>query len=95
MTRKTRVNHQLREDTLRPGYCEVCRVEYSHLEKHQQTEKHQKFISDNANFIGLDTLINESASIETFLKLHANEGKLHYVIDLSKRKSSRFIAIHL
>lgn len=78
MTRKTRVNHQQQreEDTLRPGYCEVCRVEYSHLEKHQQSEKHQKFISDNANFIGLDTLINESANIETFLKLHTKEGKI-------------------
>lgn len=75
MTRKTRVNHR-REDTLRPGYCEVCRVEYNHLEKHQQSEKHQKFINDNANFIGLDTLINESTSIETFLKLHTKEGKV-------------------
>lgn len=45
------------------------------MEKHQQSEKHQKFISDNANFIGLDTLINEGTNIESFLKLHANDGK--------------------
>lgn len=73
MTRKTRLNHQ-REDTFRPGYCEVCRIEYSHLEKHQKSEKHQKFISDNGNFIGLDTLINDGSNIESFLKLHATEG---------------------
>lgn len=86
MTRKSRVNHQ-REDTLRPGYCEVCRVEYNHLEKHQQSEKHQKFISDNANFIGLDTLINESANIESFLKLHANDGKLYLISDYNNKKT--------
>lgn len=74
MTRKTRINNQ-RNDTLQPGYCEVCRVEYSQLAKHLQSEKHQEFINDNANFITLDTLIDDSANIETFLKLHGTEIK--------------------
>lgn len=74
MTRKTRVTNQ-RNDTLQPGYCEVCRIEYSQLAKHLQSDKHQKFVNDNANFITLDTLIDDGANIESFLKLHGSEIK--------------------
>lgn len=75
MTRKTRVGHGRKDDTSRPGYCEVCRAEYGRLDVHVRTEAHRKFASDNSNFIALDKLIDDGADIESFLKLHGSEDK--------------------
>lgn len=70
MTRKTR-SHQPRLDTaLQPGYCEVCRADYPRLDKHLESDKHQSFISDSANFLELDALINDGTNIESFLNLN-------------------------
>lgn len=77
MTRKTRSN-QTRNDTAhRPGYCEVCRVEYLKLDEHLESEKHLTFVKDKANFLGLDNLINDGTNLETFLKTNyiAVDGK--------------------
>lgn len=70
MTRKTR-SHQPRLDTaLQPGYCEVCRSDYPRLDKHLESDKHQSYISDSANFLELDALINDGTNIETFFNLN-------------------------
>lgn len=76
MTRKTR-SHQPRFDTaLQPGYCEVCRADYPRLDKHLESDKHQSYISNSANFLELDALINEGTNIQSFLNLnHITIGK--------------------
>lgn len=76
MTRKTR-SHQPRIDTaLQPGYCEVCRADYPRLDKHLESDKHQSYISNSANFLELDALINEGTDIQSFLNLnHITIGK--------------------
>lgn len=80
MTRKTR-SHQPRIDTaLQPGYCELCRVEYPRLDKHLQSERHLRFIKDSSNFVQLDTLINNTANIDSFLKI--NGGKINLYLSL-------------
>lgn len=53
------------------GYCEICRVEYDVLSIHLQTKDHLDFVKNSDNFLALDTLINSSANVETFLKMNS------------------------
>lgn len=57
------------------GYCEICRVEYDVLSTHLQTKEHLNFVKNSDNFIALDTLINDSANVETFLKMNSRAHK--------------------
>ncbi|KRT83785.1 hypothetical protein AMK59_3598, partial [Oryctes borbonicus] len=70
MTRKTRSNHPRIDTAIQPGYCEVCRVEYSRLDEHLESDKHLAFVKDSSNFLQLDTFINNSANIDSFLKIN-------------------------
>lgn len=55
-----------REHTLRPGYCENCRVKYDHFDDHIASNRHRNFACDDRNFKDIDDLIatlNESKSM--------------------------------
>lgn len=52
------------------GYCEICRVEYDLLSQHLKTEKHLNFVKNDDNFLALDNLIKNGATVENFLKLN-------------------------
>lgn len=57
------------------GYCEICRVEYDVLSIHLQSKEHLNFVKNSDNFLTLDTLINNSANVETFLKMNSRASK--------------------
>ncbi|XP_017771609.1 PREDICTED: protein chiffon isoform X2 [Nicrophorus vespilloides] len=50
------------------GFCEVCRIDYKDIEVHIFDSKHIAFVKDESNFVELDKLIKDSASLESFLK---------------------------
>lgn len=61
------------------GYCEICRVEYDLLSLHLKTEKHLNFVKNDDNFLALDNLIKNGATVENFLKLN---GPQQAIVDL-------------
>lgn len=75
MTRKTRTkqksNNVVKSSSEKQcGYCEICRVEYDLLSLHLKTEKHLNFVKNDDNFLALDNLIKNGATVESFLKLN-------------------------
>ncbi|XP_071446425.1 uncharacterized protein [Hetaerina americana] len=53
-----------------PGYCEICRGDYSDLGKHLKTESHAKFAGNEKNFVSLDKLISKGPNVDGFLKMN-------------------------
>lgn len=49
------------------GYCEICHIEYDALATHLQSKEHQNFVKNGDNFLSLDSLISNSANVQTFL----------------------------
>lgn len=78
MTRKSRSNKQLQStkndiklsSEKQCGYCEICRTEYDVLSTHLQSKEHVNFVKNADNFLALDTLITNSASVNSFLKVN-------------------------
>lgn len=75
MTRKTRTKQKSNiivksSSEKQCGYCEICRVEYDVLSQHLKTEKHLNFVKNDDNFLALDNLIKNGATVESFLKLN-------------------------
>lgn len=52
------------------GYCEICRTEYDVLSTHLQSKEHVNFVKNADNFLALDTLITNSASVNSFLSVN-------------------------
>ncbi|KAM8715716.1 hypothetical protein ACLKA7_002720 [Drosophila subpalustris] len=50
------------------GVCEICKIEYDTLTIHLQSKDHELFAKNANNFLGLDTLIQVSASLNGFLQ---------------------------
>lgn len=69
MTRKTRSARYENSSFQRAGFCEICRAEYLKLEEHLDSEKHQAFLKDDANFLALDSLIADGNNFDKFLKM--------------------------
>lgn len=44
------------------GFCEICNINYSELEKHLGTSQHQQFVSEHSNWIEVDQLCVENIS---------------------------------
>lgn len=42
------------------GFCEICNVNYSELEKHLVTSQHQQFVGDQSNWSEVDQFCNFS-----------------------------------
>lgn len=90
MTRKTRSNHPRINTALQSSYCEVCRVEFPRLNEHLLSDKHLSFVKDNSNFLQLDVLINNSANIDSFLKINCGNIKKKTFCDVSSLINKRF-----
>lgn len=54
----------------RGGYCEICHNEYDALGSHLVSTEHRRFVTDDANFKTLDTMIG-TANMDSFLRRHA------------------------
>lgn len=52
------------------GYCEICHLEYRELQEHLRSDEHQQFIKNESNYLTLDTLIDQTASVDAFLRLN-------------------------
>lgn len=52
-----------------PGYCELCRVNFTQQYEHFGSEKHLKFVGDAKNYTEVDDLISKSR-LEQFLTLN-------------------------
>ncbi|PPQ99741.1 hypothetical protein CVT24_009724 [Panaeolus cyanescens] len=46
-----------REEGMKPGYCESCRIKFEDFTEHIASKKHQKFASDASNFTALDEIL--------------------------------------
>lgn len=71
------------------GYCEVCRLEYDVLSVHLQSKEHTNFVNNSDNFLSLDNLINNSASVDTFLKMNSAPPKNDYDSGLYTKRTCR------
>lgn len=49
------------------GYCEICHIEYDVLNTHLQSVEHRRYVTNDDNFLTLDTMIGTGASMDTFL----------------------------
>ncbi|XP_034474624.1 protein chiffon-like isoform X2 [Drosophila innubila] len=58
------------------GVCEICKIEYDTLTIHLQSKDHELFAKNANNFLGLDTLIQVSASLSGFLQREEQLQKL-------------------
>lgn len=47
-----------KDKDLKPGYCENCRVKYSHFDDHIKSKRHRNFACDDRNFNEIDDLIS-------------------------------------
>lgn len=47
-----------REEGIKPGYCESCRVKFEDFKEHVASRKHRKFAADDNNFAQLDSVLN-------------------------------------
>ncbi|KAH9949630.1 hypothetical protein B0H21DRAFT_777223 [Amylocystis lapponica] len=60
--RKSRSTNTLklpkREEGVKPGYCESCRVKFEDFKEHCNSRKHLKFATDDSNFIYLDAILS-------------------------------------
>lgn len=95
MTRKSRSkqmrtkNDYKRTSEKQCGYCEVCRLEYDVLSVHLQSKEHTNFVNNSDNFLSLDNLINNSASVDTFLKMNSAPPKNNYDSGLYTKRTCR------
>lgn len=46
-----------REEGMKPGYCECCRVKFEDFRTHTEGRRHRKFATDDSNFVQLDYLL--------------------------------------
>lgn len=84
MTRKSRSKHMrntakndLKHSSDKQcGYCEICHIEYDVLSVHLQSTEHTNFVKNNDNFLALDTLISNSASVQSFLTVNKPQPKI-------------------
>lgn len=95
MTRKSRSkqmrtkNDYKRTSEKQCGYCEVCRLEYDVLSVHLQSKEHTNFVNNSDNFLSLDNLINNSANVDTFLKMNSAPPKNDYDSGLYTKRTCR------
>lgn len=95
MTRKSRSkqmrtkNDYKRTSEKQCGYCEVCRLEYDVLSVHLQSKEHNNFVKNSDNFLSLDNLINNSANVDTFLKMNSAPPKNDYDSGLYTKRTCR------
>lgn len=95
MTRKSRSkqmrtkNDFKRTSEKQCGYCEVCRLEYDVLSVHLQSKEHTNFVNNSDNFVSLDKLINNSANVDTFLKMNSAPPKNDYDSGLYTKRTCR------
>ncbi|KAG5653616.1 hypothetical protein H0H81_011842 [Sphagnurus paluster] len=61
MLRKSRSTNTLklpkREEGSKPGYCESCRIKFDDFKAHVAGRKHQRFATNEANFLQLDCVL--------------------------------------
>ncbi|KZT63759.1 hypothetical protein DAEQUDRAFT_679798 [Daedalea quercina L-15889] len=62
MLRKSRSTNTLRlpkrEEGVKPGYCESCRVKFEDFKQHINGRRHRKYAMDESNFHALDTILS-------------------------------------
>ncbi|KAL0956061.1 hypothetical protein HGRIS_002230 [Hohenbuehelia grisea] len=61
MLRKSRSTNTMRlpkrEEGVKPGYCESCRVKFEDFKHHIRTNRHRKFAANEDNFVQLDYVL--------------------------------------
>ncbi|KAF8070270.1 Dfp1/Him1, central region-domain-containing protein [Lyophyllum atratum] len=62
-----------REEGIKPGYCESCRIKFDDFKSHIAGRKHQRFATNDANFLQLDCVL---ARVQRRTKDEVSEARM-------------------
>ncbi|XP_071495578.1 uncharacterized protein [Diadema antillarum] len=63
-----RENTALKSKAAKKGFCEFCSIKYSHLDKHLQSEQHQRLVAKKNHYVNLDSMIAVGPNLDRFLE---------------------------